>query len=82
MEFIENDALMPALDCMKGITPDTISPGSVPSFCVNQVSPGDLLWTPCAYLFVEKAVNANSIALRATWHRKDSNSLLCLWGLE
>ena len=65
-EFIESKELPRVLDWLKTVTPDTLPAESVPTFAVGQVLMGDLLFTPLAYYFVEKAVNANSISLKVS----------------
>ena len=35
----------------------TASPASVPSLLVAQILPGDVVWIPTGYYFLEKAIN-------------------------
>ena len=52
---------------LKNITPEELPTNSVPSFVLGQVQMGDVLYTPLGFYFLEKAVNADSLAVKASW---------------
>ena len=64
MEFTEATTAGEALDFMKNAQPDSFPDGSVPSFQVGQLLPGDALVLPMATIYLEKAINAHSITLK------------------
>ena len=63
-DFIENPSLQACTEFMRMSTPSDLPAGSVPSFLVNQVMVGDVMVMPMGYMFVEKAVNSNSICIK------------------
>ena len=68
MEFIEADSIKSVLDFLKSANTENLKDGSVPSLVVGRIAVGDLVWMPMAYMFVEKAVNAHSVSIKASCH--------------
>ena len=69
LEFSEATSLKDALQFMKDMDPEKLPAGSVPSFMVGNISANDAVFLPMGCLFVEKAINANSICAKVsqTW---------------
>lgn len=66
MEFIEGNSLADCIDFLKRVTNKDLAdcPGSVPSLAVNQVLLGDVVYLPLGYMFLERAVSANSVCIK------------------
>ncbi|CAL1156990.1 unnamed protein product, partial [Cladocopium goreaui] len=65
-KYFETQELSKVLQCLKELTPDSLKAGSLPTFMVNQVTAGDMVFLPFGFIFCEKATNAASITIRAT----------------
>ena len=73
-EFTEAKDMDTILNFMRAAEPDALPAGSVPSFQAGQLLPGDALFLPMVAVYLEKAINANSITLKATWSSKGKES--------
>lgn len=67
LEYVESSELQDVLNFVQTATPKSLSPGSVPSFQVAQILTGDCLYLPFGFVFLERALNGDSITLKVTW---------------
>lgn len=70
----ESNELKKLMGWLKGASPKEIPAGSVTTFQLGQILPGDAVFLPFGSIFVEKALNAHSVTLKVAdeyiWFRR------------
>lgn len=68
---MEHESLKEIIEDLKGFTSDGLQPGALPSFHVAQVLAGDVMVLPAGFVFLERAVNADSITVKVAGFAKE-----------
>ena len=71
--FIESNELKKLMGWLKGASTKEIPAGSVTTFQLGQILPGDAVFLPFGSIFVEKALNAHSVTLKVPMNIFDSD---------
>ena len=68
-EFLEEETMESWRSWLEQLTVASLTknPTSVPSLLVAQILPGDIVWLPMGYYFLEKAIGADAITFKVRW---------------